>query len=105
MFSVCEMQCRLSQLRKLELLPNGRTSSAMTVMSDAEQPTAAPATSPRVYPSLNVDHSEAISSASGPAPPWPTPAQLKQSLAAFGRAQAEENARILASRYLLTMPL
>lgn len=87
--------CRLSQLRSLGLLPGGRSSGGLpNSAADIVVPTA----SSGFCPNLDVEQSEAASSGSGPAPPWPTPAQLKQTLAAFGRAQAQENAHILASR-------
>ena len=91
-----KVERRLSQLRKLGLLPSPRN-PRISPNSDAS--TVIPSASSGVCPGLDVDQSEAASSASGPAPPWPTPAQLKQTLAAFGRAQAEENAHILASRF------
>ena len=88
---------RLSQLRELGLLPQGKPSR---VDAHTARPILAAdfGSSPGASSGLNMDHSEAASSASGPSPPWPTPAQLKQTLAAFGRAQAEENAHTLAAR-------
>ncbi|KAL3138717.1 hypothetical protein ABBQ32_006471 [Trebouxia sp. C0010 RCD-2024] len=85
---------RVSQLHKLGLLPRGSS----RVLLNSDDAIVVPSASSRVCPGQDVDQSEAASSASGPAPPWPTPAQLKQTLAAFGRAQAEETAHILASR-------
>ncbi|DBB00330.1 TPA: hypothetical protein ACH3X1_014153 [Trebouxia sp. C0004] len=88
---------RLSQLHELGLLPQGKLSRAVR---NVARPIlrADSGSSPGASSGLNMDHSAAASSASGPLPPWPTPAQLKQTLAAFGRAQAEENAQILAAR-------
>jgi len=89
--------CRLSQLHELGLLPQSKPPG---VDANAARPFPGDdsGSSPGVSSGLNMDHSEAASSASGPSPPWPTPAQLKQTLAAFGRAQAEENAHTLAAR-------
>ena len=89
------VRCRLSQLRRSGLLPNG---DSLRALPNSSTGTIVPTASCTLCPSLDVEQSEAVSSGSGPAPPWPTPAQLKQTLAAFGRAQAEENAHILASR-------
>ncbi|DBA70881.1 TPA: hypothetical protein ACH3X2_011330 [Trebouxia sp. C0005] len=88
---------RLSQLRELGLLPQAKPSG---VDANAARPVpgADSGSSPGGSSGLKMDHSEAASSAPGPSPPWPTPAQLKQTLAAFGRAQAEENAHTLAAR-------
>lgn len=88
---------RLSQLRELGLLPQSKSSGA-DAHTARPTLTADSGSSPGASSGLNMDHSEAASSASGPSPPWPTPAQLKQTLAAFGRAQAEENAQTLAAR-------
>lgn len=94
--SVCPCH-RLSQLRELGLLPQAKPSG---VDANAARPVpgADSGSSPGGSSGLKMDHSEAASSAPGPSPPWPTPAQLKQTLAAFGRAQAEENAHTLAAR-------
>jgi len=89
--------CRLSQLRELGLLPQGNPSRE-DAKAACPSPAADSSSRPGVSSGLKMDHSEAASSASGPSPPWPTPAQLKQTLAAFGRAQAEENAHTLAAR-------
>ncbi len=88
---------RLSQLRELGLLPQAKP-SGVEAHTAHPIPTADSGSSPGVASGLNMDHSEAASSASGPSPPWPTPAQLKQTLAAFGRAQAEETAHTLGAR-------
>ena len=94
--SVCPC-CRLSQLHELGLLSQSKPSGVSTNAA-CHIPGADSGSSPGVSSGLNMDHSEAASSASGPSPPWPTPTQLKQTLAAFGRAQAEENAHTLAAR-------
>ena len=87
--------CRAGQLRSLGLLPSGRSPRGLPRRAAG---IVVPTASSRFCPSLDVEQSEAASSGSSPAPPWPTPAQLKQTLATFGRAQAQENAHILASR-------
>ena len=87
--------CRLSQLRRSGLLQKSNSPRGLPISGTG---IVVPTASPTLCPSLGLEQSEAVSSGSGPAPPWPTPAQLKQTLAAFGRAQAEENAHILASR-------
>ena len=93
---VCSCR-RLSQLREVGLLPQSKSSGA-DAHTARPTLTADSGSSPGASSGLNMDHSEAASSASGPSPPWPTSAQLKQTLAAFGRAQAEENAQTLAAR-------
>lgn len=87
---------RLSQLRKLGILPHRQTSQGTQVADPTcSDPLADPG---RSFAGLDREHSQGASSASGLSPPWPTPAQLKQTLAAFGRAEAEETAHMLASR-------
>ena len=80
--------CRLTHLRKLGLVPK----RGEQVKSRVEKVGLEPA------PGLDLEHSEGARSGLGPLPPWPTPLQLRQTLADWGRAQAAENAQILAQR-------
>ena len=80
--------CRLTHLRKLGLVPK----RGEQVKSRAEKVGLEPAAH------LELEHSEGARSGLGPLPPWPTPLQLRQALAEWGRAQAAENAQVLAQR-------
>lgn len=84
--------CRLTHLRKLGLVPKAasqdRTQSKSMMYRAGLEPVSG----------LDLEHSEAASSGLGPLPPWPTPLQSRQTLADWGRAQATENAQILAQR-------
>ena len=75
-------------MRKLGLLPK----TAQQGKNSSEKAGLEPVSG------LELEHSEAASSGLGPLPPWPTPLQLRQTLADWGRAQAAENAQILAQR-------
>ena len=67
------LDCRLAQLQKLGMVP-----------SDRQPKTAAAGARLEPGAGLDLDRSEAASMGLGPLPPWPTPLQLRQSLADWG---------------------
>ena len=95
--------CRIAMLRKLGIL--SPSPPPLAEAADAEHAVHA-VHAVHAEPSsrtcqLEMEQSEgAVSMACSPSleAPWPTPLQLNYSLAAFGREQSQENARILASR-------